>query len=142
MAFTGVWTVQQWSSLVSMLFVLISSIRLLRLARCLGVTVNNEGLRLVGGTFLNPAGFWPWDEIDSVAVVEEEYLRNAPRQVLLLTRAHGAIRLGRCQDVRRWWRRSNPTSGWRTHLRMRQNSLIGQGLYRDRRHEVRSPGAG
>jgi hypothetical protein len=94
MAFTGVWTVQQWSSLVSMLFVLISSIRLLRLARCLGVTVNNEGLRLVGGTFLNPAGFWPWDEIDSVAVVEEEYLRNAPRQVLLLTRAHGAIRLG------------------------------------------------
>ena len=93
-ALTGTWTLQQWSSLVSILLILTSSIRILRLARRIGVTVNEEGVRLVGGTFLNPAGFWTWDQVENVDVVDEEHIQNAPRQVLLRTLAEGSVRLG------------------------------------------------
>ena len=83
-----------WSPLLSTTTMLLTSVRMLRLARRLGVTVDHEGVRLEGGTILNPPGFWRWDEVRSVDVVEEEYVRGAPRQVVLSTRTDEHIRLG------------------------------------------------
>lgn len=91
---SGAWTSEHWGTVVLTVVLLGSSVRVLRVARRIGVTVSDEGVRLAGGSFLNPAGHWTWDEIEDVDVVEEEHVRDAPRQVLLSTRSGERVRLG------------------------------------------------
>lgn len=93
-AISGSWTSERWSTVLSTMVIVAGSVRALRLARRMGVTVSDEGVRLEGGSFLNPGGLWTWDEIAWVDVVEEEYVRDAPPQVLLGTRGAEMVRLG------------------------------------------------
>lgn len=91
-AISGLWESRYWLSIASTALAFVACLNALRRGRRLGVTVGEEGVLLVGS--LNGGGSWRWDEIAAVDVVEEEYVRNAPHQVLLRTRDGDQARLG------------------------------------------------
>ena len=62
-------------------------------ARRLGATVSDEGVRLQSRFY--GVTRWPWNEIDGVDVIEEEFVRNAPPQVVLRLEGDESVRLGR-----------------------------------------------
>ena len=57
-------------------------------ARRLGVWVSDEGVRWRRSR-------WSWHEIRAVDVIDEEFVRNAPRQVVLRLDGDESVRLGR-----------------------------------------------
>ena len=72
---------------------------LLLRARRLGVTLSEDGVQLRSTSFFGGrGGLWRWREIEGVDVIEEEYVRNAPQQVVLRVTGGESVRLGPATD--------------------------------------------